>query len=72
MNPLSLELEVQKVRNNHRQQAGILKNIYLNYAKKASMQLNAIGRLQRFMGKEQKEALIKSFILSNINYCPLV
>ena len=40
--------------------------------KKASMQLNAISRLQRFMGKEQKEALINSFIFSNFNYCPLV
>ena len=36
------------------------------------MQLNAISRLQRFMGKEQKEALINSFIFSNFNYCPLV
>ena len=27
------------------------------------MQLNAISRLKRFMGKEQKEALINSFIL---------
>ena len=40
--------------------------------KKASMQLNAISRLQRFMGKEQKEALINSFIFSNFNYYPLV
>ena len=40
--------------------------------KKASMQLNTISRLQRFMGKEQKEALINSFIFSNFNYCPLV
>ena len=32
------------------------------------MQLNAISRLQRFMGKEQKEALINSFIFSNFNY----
>ena len=39
--------------------------------KNASMQLNAISRLQRFMGKEQNEALINSFIFSNFNYCPL-
>ena len=39
---------------------------------KTSMQLNAISRLHRFMGKEQKEALINSFIFSNFNYCPLV
>ena len=35
--------------------------------KKASMQLNAINRLHRFMGKEQKEALINSFIVSNFH-----
>ena len=36
------------------------------------MQSNTISRLHRFMGKEQKEALINSFIFSNFNYCPLV
>ena len=36
------------------------------------MQLNAISLLQRFMSKEQKEALINSFIFSNFNYCALV
>ena len=36
------------------------------------MQLNAIGRLQRFMDKEQKEAPINRFIYSNFDYCPLV
>ena len=36
------------------------------------MQLNAINRLQRFMGKEQKEAPTNSFIFSNFNYCQLV
>ena len=40
--------------------------------KKASMKLNAMIGLQRFMGKEQKEALINSFNFSNFNYCPLV
>ena len=36
------------------------------------MQLKAIILLQRFLGKEHKEALINSFIFSNFNYCPLV
>ena len=36
------------------------------------MQLNSVSRLQRFMGKEQKEALINSFTFSNFDYCPLV
>ena len=40
--------------------------------KKASMQLNTISCLHRFMGKEQKEALINGFIFSSFNYCPLV
>ena len=39
---------------------------------KAAMQLNALSRLQKYMGKSEKEAIIKSFILSNFNYCPLV
>ena len=39
---------------------------------KAAMQLNALSRLQKYMGKSPKEAIINSFILSNFNYCPLV
>ena len=37
---------------------------------KASIQLNALSRLQKYMGKS--EAIINSFIISNFNYCPLV
>ena len=40
--------------------------------KRASVQLNAISRLRRFIGKEQTEALTNSFIFSNFNYCILV
>ena len=36
------------------------------------MQLNTISRLQRFIGKEQKEAHRNSVTFSNFNYCPLV
>ena len=39
---------------------------------KAAMQLNALSRLQKYMGKSEKEAIINSFILSNFKYCPLV
>ena len=39
---------------------------------KAAMQLNALSRLQKYMGKSEKEAIINSFILSNFNYCSLV
>ena len=36
------------------------------------MQLNALSRLQKYMGKSEKEAIINSFILSNFTYCPLM
>ena len=39
---------------------------------KASMQLNAIGRLKHYLGKKELEVIINSFIYSNFNYCPLV
>ena len=35
------------------------------------MQLNALRKLQKYMGKSEKEAIINSFILSNFNYCLL-
>ena len=41
-------------------------------SKKASNQLNAIGRIQKYMGFKEKEVLINSFVYSNFNYCPLV
>ena len=40
--------------------------------KKASNQLNAISRIQTFMGFKEKEILLNSFVYSNFNYCPLV
>ena len=43
-----------------------------NLCKKASNQLNAIGRIQKYMGFKEKEVLLNSFVLSNFNYCPLV
>ena len=39
---------------------------------KASNQLNAIGRIKKFMGFKEKKVLLNSFVYSNINYCPLV
>ena len=39
---------------------------------KAAMQLNALVRLQKYMGKSEKEAIINSCILSNFNHCLLV
>ena len=40
--------------------------------KKEPLQLNAISRLQKYMEKKEKEAIINSFIYSNVNYCLLV
>ena len=40
--------------------------------KKASNQLNSIGRIQKYMGFKRKEVLLNSFVLSNFNYCPLL
>ena len=39
---------------------------------KAAIQLNALSRLQKYMGKSEKEAIINGFILLNFNYCPSV
>ena len=35
---------------------------------KAAMQLNALSRLQTYMGKSEKEAIFNSFIFSNFNF----
>ena len=40
--------------------------------KKASNQLNSIGRIQKYMGFKGKEVFLNSFVLSNFNYCPLL
>ena len=40
--------------------------------KKACSQLNAIGRLRKYIGFPGKKALIEPFVYSNFNYCPLV
>ena len=39
---------------------------------KSANQLNALVRLKRFLGNEERKVLINSFVLSNFNYCPLV
>ena len=42
-----------------------------NLCEKASNQLNAIGRVQKYMSFKEKEVLLNSFVLPNFNYCPL-
>ena len=35
------------------------------------LQLNVLGRLQKYIGKSEKVAVVNSFIYANFNYCPL-
>ena len=47
-------------------------NNYVNtICKSAAYSLNALIILRRFLGIEERKALIQSFALSNCNYCPL-
>ena len=39
---------------------------------KASNQLNATGRKQKFINFKEKEVLLNNFVCSIFNYCPLV
>ena len=39
---------------------------------KASLQLNCLKRLAKYMGSNEKFILINSFILCHFNYCPLI
>ena len=43
-----------------------------NICRKAANQINALERLSVHMGKNEETVLMKSFILSNFNCCPLV
>ena len=43
-----------------------------NICKSAANQLNALTRLKKFLGFEEKKVLINSYFYSNFNYCPLV
>ena len=40
--------------------------------KSAANQLNALIRLKRFLGFQERIALVNNFVLSNFNYCTLV
>ena len=42
-----------------------------NICQKANNELNAIGRIQNFLGKKEKDTIINSFLYSNFMYCPL-
>ena len=42
-----------------------------NLCSKAAMQLNALGQLQKYIGKLEEISIVNSFIYANFNYCPL-
>ena len=44
----------------------------LTLCNETSMQLNAVSRLNRYLGKKELEVIVNSFIYSNFNYCSLV
>ena len=43
-----------------------------NICKKAASQLNVLKRLKSFIGFAEMDILVRSFVYSNFNYCPLV
>ena len=48
-------------------------NLHINTIhKSASNQLNVLVRLKKLLSFEQKKVLVKSFLVSNFDYCPLV
>ena len=47
------------------------KNHVSTICKKANRQRNAIGRIQNYVGKKEKETIINTFVYSNFMYSPL-
>ena len=48
-------------------------NIHVNnLCKKASLKLHALARISRFMSPPKLKMIMKTFVLSHFNYCPLV
>ena len=43
-----------------------------NICKSAANQLSGFVRLKTFLGSNERNVLVNSFVLSNFNYCPLV
>ena len=40
--------------------------------RKANQKLHALSRVGKFMDQSKKRILMKTFVMSNFNYCPLV
>ena len=49
-----------------------LKPLTSTFCIKASNQLNAVRRIQKYMGFKEKEVRLDSFVYSKLHYCPLV
>ena len=48
-------------------------NLHIDIICKSALnQLDALVRLKRYLGYEERPVLVNSFIYSNFNYCPLV
>ena len=43
-----------------------------SFCKKASQKLHALGRIANYMDLDKRRSLMKAFITSQFNYCPLV
>ena len=43
-----------------------------NICKKVGNKINALSRIQSFLGQKEKETLVSTFVYSNFNYCSLV
>ena len=48
------------------------KNHDFSYCKKASQKLNALASIVNFMDLAKRKSLMKAFIASQFNYCPLI
>ena len=47
------------------------KNHVSKICRKAGMQLNAISRIQNYLGEKEKKLIVNTFVYSNFMYCPL-
>ena len=48
-------------------------DIHINsLCKKANQKLHALARISNFMSFEKRKVIMKAFILSQFNYCPLI
>ena len=43
-----------------------------NICKKAGNKLNAIARISHFLNEHKRKVLMKSFVMSQFNYCPII